>query len=567
MESVVLLGIMGVGYLINKDKDETHKTYSEAMPPLFVGSGNTIYDQANYLDSKKYEASMVDQNHKLAMQGDSKMIDRLNMSGRNTLRDTDRVTDSMDGSADGSADGSTLETLSGNVMSKEGFMMNDQGIGFEPFFSGSGNANVNLDDNQALTNHQGGTHAFRPQKRESGQFFELEKDYGNVFGNQFEGVRSDQSRYVGGMERRNELPFEQEKVVHIDQKSEINRDIGLAHAQRNSIDSTRTLTNIKQSFAGKVLGGKGIDNRGEEGEVFQHSPDADYINTADRWLVTTGAIAAPMIQPENIVKPTNRAVYNEPFSLGPASAVNFNPQESRPMVKRSTNQQLTIDTNRNANLESKAIDDNHNKDGFFAYPNEREVTEERTYEGNIKSVYTGETERLYDSVKPTVKQTTLDDSRNGFVGSSITQLPEERLQDSARPTKKQTVNYEHTGNAGSFLSGSSAQDKYYRADLNPNKELISMGRAPTTENTKLWNGVDTLNVDIKKIESDYFNPRIGNGDKYYQDTPNKSDDYIREYTQEKDTLDNVKLSDRLDPVMLDPFKQNPYTQSLASFAY
>ena len=79
-------------------------------------------------------------------------------------------------------------------------------------------------------------------------------------------------------------------------------------------------------------------------------------------------------------------------------------------------------------IENITIDDNHNKGGFFAYPNEREVTEERTYEGNIKSVFNGETERLYDSVKPTIKQTTLDDSRNGFVGSSITQVPKERLQ-------------------------------------------------------------------------------------------------------------------------------------------
>ena len=62
----------------------------------------------------------------------------------------------------------------------------------------------------------------------------------------------------------------------------------------------------------------------------------------------------------------------------------------------------------------------------------------------------------------------------------------------------------------------------------------------------------------------YFNPRINNVDKVYQEIPT---DNTCEYTQEKDTLDNVKLSDRLDPTMLDPFKQNPYTQSLASFAY
>jgi len=558
MESVVLLGIMGVGYLMNKDKDEKHKTYSEVQPPIFVGSGNSIYDQAPYSDSRKYEIDLVNTNHELAMEGDSKMVDRLNMGGRNTLR-----------SSSGSS-GPSIDTLSGDNISKSDFLVNDQGIKIEPFFSGSGNANINLDDNQALTNHQGGSHAFRPQRREVGQFFELEKDYGNVFGNQFSGVRSDQSRYVGGMERRNELPFEQERVVHIDQKSEINRDVDMAYAQRNSVDALRTLTNIKQSFTGKVLSGKGIDHRGEEGEVFQHSPDADYINTADRWLVTTGAIAAPMVQPENIVKPTNRAVYNAGPSLGPAGAVNFNPHESRPLIKRSTNQQMTIDTNRNSTLENKAIDDNHNKDSFFSYPNEREVTEERTYEGNVKSVYTGAVERLYDSVKPTIKQTTLDDSRNGFVGSAITRLPEERLYDSARPTKKQTVNYEHTGNAGSFLPGSMANDQYSRADLNPhqNKELISRGRAPTTENTKLMNGMDTLNVDIKKIESDYFMPRINNLDKLYQDIPNKEDEHVREYTHQGPVLvDNVKLSDRLDPSVLDPFKQNPYTQSLASFAY
>ena len=225
--------------------------------------------------------------------------------------------------------------------------------------------------------------------------------------------QADQSRYVGGMERRNELPFEQERVAHIDQKSEINRDIDLAYAQRNSVDAIRTLNNLKESYGGKVLGGKGIDHRGQEGEVFQHKPDADYINTADRWLVTTGAIEAPMIQPEEIVKETNRAYFNE-GKMGPAGAVNFNPSESRPNVKRSTNQQLTIDTNRNMNLESKAIDDNHNKDGYFAYPNEREITSERTYEGNIKTVFEGETERLYDEVRPTVKQTTLS-SRIGVV--------------------------------------------------------------------------------------------------------------------------------------------------------
>ena len=550
MESVVLLGLMGIGYLMNKDKDDKHTVYSEVQPPIIQGSGNSVYDQANYADSKNYEIDLVSKQHKLAMQGDSKVIDSLNMGGRNTLRNKDVFSDS-------------IKSISGVEISKDDFLVNDQGIKSEPFFSGSGPANINYDDNQALMNHQGGSQAFRPPKREIGQFFELQKDLGNVFGNQFDGARADQSRYIGSTERRNELPFEQEMVAPIDDKSEVNGDIDLAYAQRNSVDAIRTLNNMKESYGGKILGGKGVDHRGLEGEVFQHKPDADYVNTADRWLVTTGAIEAPMIQPEEVVKETNRAYFNE-GKMGPAGAVNFNPSESRPNFKRSTNQQLNIDSNRNMNLEDKAIDDDHNKGSYFAYPNEREITEERTYEGNIKSVFQGETERLYDSVKPTVKQTTLDTDRNGFVGSSITTVPEERLQDTVRTTKKQTTNFEYNGNAGSYLQGSMSNDQFYRADLNPTKEIISQGREPTPVNTKLTNGMDTMNVDIKKIESDYFNPRINNLDKVYQEIPT---DNTCEYTQEKDTLDNVKLSDRLDPNMLDPFKDNPYTQSLASFAY
>ena len=109
-------------------------------------------------------------------------------------------------------------------------------------------------------------------------------------------------------------------------------------------------------------------------------------------------------------------------------------------------------------------------------------------------------------------------------------------------------------------------DQYDRAEVWANKEIIAQGREPTPQNTKLANGMDTLNVDIKKIESDYFNPRINNVDKVYQEIPT-DDSEVREYTKEKDTLDNVKLSDRLDPIMLDPFKENPYTHSLSSFAY
>ena len=110
-----------------------------------------------------------------------------------------------------------------------------------------------------------------------------------------------------------------------------------------------------------------------------------------------------------------------------------------------------------------------------------------------------------------------------------------------------------------------SSDQYLRADLNPNKEVISILRNPTPESTKLTSGMDIMNVDIKKIENDYFNPRINNPDKQYQETPTE---YNCVGEREKDTLDNDHIfSNRIDPDNLDPFRQNPYTQSLSSFAY
>ena len=49
MEGLILLGILGAGYFINEDKEKTQKVYDKVQPPLFTGSGNTIYDMNNVL--------------------------------------------------------------------------------------------------------------------------------------------------------------------------------------------------------------------------------------------------------------------------------------------------------------------------------------------------------------------------------------------------------------------------------------------------------------------------------------------------------------------------------------
>ena len=48
------------------------------------------------------------------------------------------------------------------------------------------------------------------------------------------------------------------------------------------------------------------------------------------------------------------------------------------------------------------------------------------------------------------------------------------------------------------------QVNYRNAESNPTKEIIAQGREPTLNNVKVSNGMDSLNVNIKKIDSDYM---------------------------------------------------------------
>lgn len=229
-------------------------------------------------------------------------------------------------------------------------------------------------------------------------------------------------------------------------------------------------------------------------------------------------------------------------------------------------------------------------------PNEREVTGERTYESNVRTDVGNHTVGILDDIKGTIKETTIDSANNGYVGNTSINTTR-GIGDNVRVTKKQTtidsanngymtggfnkltMGHEgqritvkestlngYTGGAGSQgYGGSMLKDNYINAETNPNKEVIAQGRMPTLSNTKVVNGGEHVNMEIKKIDSDYMNQSENKLSKVYSMGFDK--DNI-ELTTMKDHLDDKELmSDRIDKELLNPFKNNPYTQSLSSFAY
>lgn len=556
MEGPIFLALLAGGYLLNNKK--THSVNTTVQPPMFDESRTSVYDVNNFRDAQRYEQQLVQQNFDQSLQPTSNKVSE--HSGKDkTLQ---ARTDLKEG-----FDASSFSELLGIDIGEDMFGSDDRGVTMTPYYSREP-AQSDLGDSRNLSLAQGRDprYEFGRTKREveRSSLTGGPQAYGNPFGMQDTGAAMEQDRYIPGMYRTDERAFEQERVPHIAEASDINRDVDLLYAQRNSIDNTRTLSNQKVSFGGKVLPGKGVDERGKIGQVFKHQPDKDYENTADKWLVTNGATVAKTLRPEHIIKETNRQHLHRQ-DMGPifsSGEYGYKPGEKRPNVKESDKQQLESDTFRNLGAENNWNND-FNKESYVVYPNEREVTSERTYQGNINSVYSAQTSDLMDPVKTTLKETTLDPKNNGYA-TTVTTLPTERLQDDVRTNKKETLLFDHIGNGSSSVPQEMASDQYFRADLNPNKEIIAQGRYPTPESTKVTNGMDTINMDIQKIEDDYFNHRIMNPDKVYQEIPTEMECM---YTSDKDRLDDSKISARIEGNLLDPFKENPYTQSLASFAY
>lgn len=132
----------------------------------------------------------------------------------------------------------------------------------------------------------------------------------------------------------------------------------------------------------------------------------------------------------------------------------------------------------------------------------------------------------------------------------------------AKNTNRQFLtNYEYTGNAGYYNEKPMSYADKYNARLNPNKEEIAVGRAPTQQGPKIAVGEDQFNIRHKKIESDMINIRDPSETRVYQAPPQSN---ICGLTNTKPKLPENVQRQRIDQDLLQAFNNNPYTQSLQS---
>ena len=102
MEGVILLGLAGVGYVLNKNSNTSIET--NVKPQVFQNTNSSIYDLNNVKDAQNFEQQKVKGNFKKSMDPQSNMINHFDVKDKELIG------------------------LDGNPISRNDFMKNDQGI-------------------------------------------------------------------------------------------------------------------------------------------------------------------------------------------------------------------------------------------------------------------------------------------------------------------------------------------------------------------------------------------------------------------------------------------------------
>ena len=369
-----------------------------------------------------------------------------------------------------------------------------------------------------------------------------------------------------------------------------------------TVDQLRASTNPKVTYGGQVLGaysGNGLANSANKamiGKVEKNRPDRHYVNSADRWLTTTGqekaqtARSAVVLQPENRTTTTREYFGNATDREGEGTY--------QPGHYRGTHRQQLKSENVGAASDSGAwgaTPQDYGKKGYKARTNARTFTSERTQPGIAGALVNALTAPLLDVLRPSRKENVIGNMRpmgNASGRAGVMNEPVWNPADTPSHTiREQTENTKHmlmggndeangymiqnmnavqqqretTNNAS--LNGYSAAngtararvvDADYNARLNTSKQVVSRVDRYNIGNSSLTShaqNISTFSNTATKPSETYGN--------FTKQTPSMS---THGRVAGKNTRNSSIDCARNTPGMMNAFNQNPYTQSLNSWA-
>jgi hypothetical protein len=389
-----------------------------------------------------------------------------------------------------------------------------------------------------------------------------------------------------------------------------------------TVDQLRASTNPKVTYGGQVLGayvgngntasaqdmmhaskGKGNvvgpDGKPMQQQVYQvnkNRPDTYYENSASRWFTTTGAEKAQTARSAQVLQPENRTTTTREYFGGSGDREGTGPRQAGHFRK---SHKIILGSENTGPADKQggwgASNKDYGKNGYKARANARTLTGDRTEMGAAGSIVSALTAPLLDLLRPTRKQNVIGNMRpmgnvqgiNGNHAEPVwnpndTPAPTIREQtentkhlmmggahdangylvqnDRPVPQERDTTSQEYYNNVGA-QAGTTAPRPYdadYNARLNPNKQVLSK--------------VDRYNIGNASLASHAQN--ITTFSNTATNCPEMTPSFPKAAPSQqlvgqlsgKHTRERAVNCQRNGPAMVQAFNQNPYSQSLQSWA-
>lgn len=496
-------------------------------------------------------------------------------------------------------------SLSGQPIKGDEFRHNNMTPYFGAKIRGA-TANANVSES-ILDNMQGtGTQQFR--KKEVAPLFKPQDNVQWAYGmpNQSDFY---QSRVNPGMKMSNIKPWEEQIVgPGLDQgfgtEGALGFNSGMGARDKwmpYTVDELRVKTNPKVTFGLQGHEGPAINyikNRGLIGKVEKHLPDTYYNNTPDRWLTTTGIEKAQTARGIEVLQDVSRPFTTQEYfgTRGRAEGeAGYAPQTFE--KSKRTEQMCEVIAAPSAVGQNPASTGDYARDSYKFLPTNRTTTcynDTGIVGGVVKAVVAP----LLDILRPTRKENVVGNARpyenvKTTVPANVVYNPADRTKTTNREmledkldnnhlnvqnqtdgaytvsiqqpieNNRESTNISYVGSSGgpANQSGSRTYNAEYNQRNNPNKTYLNR---PNQGGMQMFNQNDNIKID--KVDADRDNNRWwvrGSGPTVATALP--SPETYGKFNARQYYDENINC-ERIQPDILNAFKQNPYTQSLNSWA-
>tara|TARA_B100000575_G_scaffold293291_1_gene304174 strand:+ start:156 stop:1808 length:1653 start_codon:yes stop_codon:yes gene_type:complete len=550
MEAVYITGLLGtLGYLMSKENENTETQakklkISENEKP----SVNNLYETEHYNTTMK---KVIKENNKVY----NKSVDNKNKKG-NVVPINKKHVDTDKHVYSRLADVDLGEFKHNNMV---------------PFFGGKITQNMDLNyDDGKLERFTGRDRYWKPKQETENFASDLKKNSQNVFGKEVT-LDFEKSRYVNERFVNNVLPFEQVKVgPGLDDGYTSKPSGGLQQANKRefelpkSVDELRYKTNPKVTYEGRVVDGQKASLPGEIGEVCKNRVDTVYEQTPDMYLKTgdTANSTKETQRPCVDLKETNRSTTTtKGYDSNVQSVVKSITAPLLDTMKLSKKQYTTMHARPQGNFQ------NTNPSKLTIYdPNDvaRTTIKETTIHDTRTGTLTGATKTIVynpdDVARPTLRQATEKDSRLGHVGYQNADAYKTVKVEAPVTDRALTSDNEYYGVGDSKDEKQMSYDDKYNATINEVRDILFKNRKPTKTGVKVYNEIDNMNVNHKKLESDNVIQRDNmNYGRITNEIPTTN---VMNITQDRNQYKNDY---RFNPEIMAPLKNNPYNRPLNVF--